>query len=87
MRDERKYLSLEEWRAGGDFIPTTREVCIGAGVVYRPLRSWHANIPAGEGVSSIRGDGSGCLHHNDSGYPDELPEGCTLVPGVKGGQG
>jgi|SRR5882724_6566956 len=31
-----------------NFIPATREIEIGEGVVYRPIRSWHSNVPAGE---------------------------------------
>lgn len=43
------------------FIPGTREIAIGSGVVYRPIRSWHANVYAGEGITRVNGDGSGCL--------------------------
>jgi hypothetical protein len=46
---------------GDVFIPCTREVPIGRGVVYRPLRSWHSGVLAGEGITSVHGDGSGCL--------------------------
>ena len=50
---------------GERFIPCTREVSIGRGVVYRPIRSWHSGVLAGEGITSIRGDGSGCLKRQE----------------------
>jgi hypothetical protein len=44
------------------FIPTTREVSIGDGVVYRPIRSWHSGTCAGEGhLHMPHGDRSGCI--------------------------
>jgi hypothetical protein len=49
-----------------DFIPGTREVWIGRGIVYRPIRSWHCNVLAGEGITAVSSgaetwDRSGCL--------------------------
>ncbi len=52
-------------RADG-FIPCTREVSIGRGVVYRPLRGWHSGVLAGEGITSVNGDGSGCIRLPDA---------------------
>lgn len=46
---------------GPIFIPCTREIEIGRSVVYRPVRMWHSGTYAGEGFTSVRGDGSGCL--------------------------
>lgn len=54
---------------GERFIPCTREITIGGGVWYRPLRSWHSNTYAGEGLTSVRGDGSGCLHEGRGAMP------------------
>lgn len=50
-----------------EFIPGTREIDIGRGVVYRPIKSWHSGTYAGEQAESIPGsnDGSGC---------------CTVIP-------
>ncbi|HEY5339895.1 MAG TPA: hypothetical protein VIK27_02620, partial [Candidatus Aquilonibacter sp.] len=45
---------------GERFLPTTREVSIGRGVVYRPVRFWTQATYAGEGIASVRGDSSGC---------------------------
>lgn len=45
----------------GTFIPTTREIAIGRGVVYRPIRSWHSGVLAGEGLVKQQGDSSGCI--------------------------
>lgn len=45
------------------FIPTTMPRLIGRNVVFRPLRSWHSNTFAGEGLFKIpnSNDSSGCL--------------------------
>jgi hypothetical protein len=43
------------------FLPCTREVEIAPGMVYRPVRSWHAGNLAGEGVRQEHGDSSGCV--------------------------
>jgi hypothetical protein len=43
------------------FIPCTREIEIGDGVVYRPIRSWMSLTYAGEGLQIVRGDASGCV--------------------------
>jgi hypothetical protein len=42
------------------FIPCTREIAIGDDVVYRPTRMWHSGTFAGERLTSVHGDGSGC---------------------------
>jgi hypothetical protein len=47
---------------GDQYIPCTREISIGRNVVYRPLRRWSAGTYAGEGIGSIQGDRSGCVH-------------------------
>lgn len=44
------------------FIPCTREIEIGDGVRYRPIRSWHSNTFAGERLTEVGGDRSGCMH-------------------------
>lgn len=43
-----------------DFLPATREIEIAGGVRYRPIRSWHTGCFAGEHITSINGDASGC---------------------------
>jgi hypothetical protein len=43
------------------FIPCTREVEFAPGLVYRPIRSWHSGTYAGERLTAVRGDGSGCM--------------------------
>lgn len=43
------------------FIPCTREIDIGDGVRYRPIRSWHSGTYAGEHLESVGGDSSGCV--------------------------
>lgn len=43
------------------FVPATREIEIGEGIVYRPIRSWHSGVYAGEQLSSVGGDSSGCV--------------------------
>jgi hypothetical protein len=48
-------------KSADGFVPCTREIDIGRGVVYRPLRSWHSGVLAGEGITSVGGDGSGCI--------------------------
>ena len=44
-----------------DFVPATREIEIGAGIVYRPVRSWHSGVYAGERLEIVGSDKSGCL--------------------------
>ncbi len=45
-----------------DFIPATRAVSIGHGIVYRPIRSWHSGVLAGERYDpKPREDRSGCI--------------------------
>lgn len=53
-------MNLERAR---DFIPGTREISIGGGVVYRPIRSWHSGTYAGEKLESLPNttDRSGCV--------------------------
>ncbi len=43
------------------FVPCTRAISVGAGVVYRPLRSWHSGVFAGERLDIVNGDRSGCV--------------------------
>src|SRR5882724_6683159 len=40
-----------------NFIPATREIEIGEGVVYRPIRSWHSGVLAGERSEIDHGGG------------------------------
>lgn len=47
------------------FIPGTMNRQITPEIVYRPIRSWHSLTYAGEGLRSVGGDGSGCVHEND----------------------
>jgi hypothetical protein len=61
------------------FIPCTREVSIGRGVVYRPLRSWHSGVRAGEGITSVHGDGSGCLKADEDKQYYIAPRPLTVV--------
>ena len=44
-----------------EFIPGTMEREIAKNIVFRPVRSWHSNTYAGEGLYEVKGDGSGCL--------------------------
>ena len=48
-------LSEERW------MPCTMARAIGDGVFFRPVRSWHSNTYAGEKITRVRGDGSGCM--------------------------
>ncbi len=48
----------------GDFIPTTMERAISKDIVFRPIRSWHSNTYAGEGLAIINNDRSGCVDAN-----------------------
>jgi len=43
------------------FIPGTKERHVTPDIVFRPIRSWHCNTYAGEGLFNNHGDGSGCL--------------------------
>ena len=43
------------------FIPGTMEREVAKNIVFRPVRSWHSNTFAGEGLYQVKGDGSGCL--------------------------
>jgi len=49
------------------FIPTTMARHVGRGVYFRPIRSWHSGVLAGERKTEERGDASGCMfrdkHH------------------------
>ena len=56
-------MTRQRGKQGPLFVPTTREVSIGDGVVYRPVRSWHSGTYAGERRETIPGtsDGSGCI--------------------------
>ncbi len=56
------------------FVPATRAISIGGGVVYRPLRSWHTGVYAGERRTIVGGDRSGCL------YEDVARAGLTTSP-------
>jgi hypothetical protein len=54
------------------FIPCTREISIGDGVVYRPIRAWHSNTYAGEGTETQpHGDRSGCVRYETTPYGRE----------------
>lgn len=44
-----------------DFIPATVEREVAPNVVFRPIRCWHSLTYAGEGLTKVNGDGSGCL--------------------------
>lgn len=44
-----------------DFIPCTREISIADDIHYRPIRSWHTGVYAGEKLESVGGDSSGCM--------------------------
>ena len=50
-----------------DFIPGTSERAISWNrahqpiIVFRPIRGWSSNTYAGEGLTSVRGNGSGCV--------------------------
>jgi hypothetical protein len=43
------------------WLPCTRAIAIGGGVFYRPIRSWHSGTYAGERLTIVRGDKSGCM--------------------------
>lgn len=55
-----------------DFLPATREISIGRGVVYRPIRSWHSGTYAGERITNVHGDRSGCVTN----VPGSLTQHC-----------
>lgn len=44
-----------------DFIPGTSPRQIAPNIFFQPIRSWHSNTYAGEGLHNVNGDGSGCL--------------------------
>jgi hypothetical protein len=48
-----------------DFIPTTCERKVSGKIVFRPIKSWHGNTYAGEGLKIHNGDRSGCLKDSD----------------------
>lgn len=48
-----------------DYIPGTMEREVAPDIVFRPLRSWHSGVYAGEGLKEVKGDRSGCLHEAD----------------------
>lgn len=56
------------------FVPATRAISIGNGVVYRPIRSWHSGVYAGERRTIVSGDASGCIMQHPSGLD------VTMVP-------
>lgn len=58
---------------GLEFIPGTRMIEIGNGVVYRPVRSWHAGNLAGEHRLEQHGDRSGCIVGQIRGLDVTLP--------------
>ncbi len=43
------------------FVPATRPITVAPGIVYRPVRSWHTGVYAGERLEIADGDRSGCL--------------------------
>lgn len=43
------------------FIPTTKEIEVAKNIVYRPIRSWHGGVYAGEKLTERNGDHSGCM--------------------------
>jgi hypothetical protein len=47
------------------FIPGTMEREIAPDIVFRPVRSWHGGTYAGEGLTEVKGDRSGCLLYKD----------------------
>lgn len=49
------------------FIPCTTPRKVAKGIVFRPLRSWHSGTFAGEGLKSVKGDGSGCIKMSNEG--------------------
>lgn len=50
-----------------NFIPCTRDIVIDRGVRYRPVRSWHSGVLAGERLRTERGDSSGCVREDSRG--------------------
>lgn len=44
-----------------NFIPGTSPREIAPGIFFQPIRSWHSGVYAGEGLTSVDGDSSGCL--------------------------
>jgi hypothetical protein len=59
------------------FLPCTREVEVGRGVVYRPIRSWHVGTYAGERLHVVGGDRSGCIDEIRSAVGGLLREVCS----------
>jgi hypothetical protein len=51
------------------FVPATKPVHVGEGVFYRPLRSWHSGVYAGELLEIVGGDRSGCCDAKKEGEP------------------
>jgi len=51
------------------FIPATREIEIAPDIVYRPIRSWHSAMYAGERMTEVPGsaDRSGCMFYDSRG--------------------
>lgn len=44
-----------------EFIPGTYEREIAPNIVFRPIKSWHSATYAGERITIINGDRSGCM--------------------------
>ena len=56
----------ERWT---DFIPGTTEREIARDIFFRPLRSWHSATYAGEGLTEVNGDRSGCADKSNPYFP------------------
>lgn len=52
---------------GVEFVPGTLERRIGSLVLFRPIKSWHSGSLAGEGLTKVIGDGSGCVRTDGRG--------------------
>lgn len=53
------------------FIPMTMEREVAPDIVFRPIRSWHSGVYAGERLSQVNGDGSGCVKADGKCYPPQ----------------
>lgn len=47
-----------------NYIPGTCDRYITPDISFRPIKSWHSNTYAGEGLTNVNGDGSGCIDIN-----------------------
>lgn len=47
------------------FVPCTRAIAIGDGVHYRPIRSFGTNAYAGERLTIVKSDRSGCMFEEE----------------------